>query len=91
MNICTKIHRMDSSIFDARIFDSLVPYIQKLDSLGRVEITVPPHLALDFESIKAYFNEDATLFCERGKPSLIKGTLKDSSVTNYLMNKVRML
>lgn len=82
---------MDSGIFDARIFDSLIPYIQRIDSDGRVEISTPPHLSLDFESIQTYFEADATLFCERGKPSLLKGTLKDSDVTNYLMHKVRML
>lgn len=91
MNICNNIRKMDSGIFDARIFDTIVPYILRIEIDGRVEISAPNHLALDFDSIKAYFHEDATLFCERGKPSIIKGTLKDNDVINYLMNKVRML
>lgn len=91
MTICSLVDNPSSGIIDPRIFDSLIPYIQKMDSNGKIEMTVPPHLNLDFDSMKTYFKEDTALFCERGKPSFIKGTLKDPNVTNYLMNKFKAL
>lgn len=88
MNICTNIHKMDSGIFDARIFDVLVPYIRVFKAEGNyLEIEIPHGLAIDIDEARKYFLDDTTLNYERGKRTVLTGSLKDPAIFSYCMAK----
>lgn len=50
------------------------------------EIAIPRNHAFDHDKILAFFS-DATIYCDRGKPSMLKATATDPAVGAYLFSK----
>lgn len=52
-----------------------------------IEINVPHGLVIDKDEVLKYYENDATVVYERGSPAILKGTLKDTKLFNYLLAK----
>jgi hypothetical protein len=77
-----------SDLISYKIFDPIVPYIRVFKSEGNyIEIEIPPGLSIDADKARKYFTGNAELSRERGKPTFLTGSLKDSSVFSYCMAK----
>lgn len=73
-------------------FDPLICRIQHVRQADNyIEFTIPPNLSIDNSRVLLYFSEDAVLSFERGKPGVLRGTIKDKEVFDYLINKFKEL
>lgn len=76
------------NILNTSFFDPIAGYIRVVKpAQNYLEIDVPHGLAIDKDEVLKYYKEDATIVYERGKPTKLKGTLKDTKLFNYLLAK----
>lgn len=81
---------IDDSLFQPELFDPIIPLINSIDGLGRIEIAIPSSVNLDIEQIKAYFTEDATIHYHRDGETLARtftGTIRSKTLLDYLTDK----
>jgi hypothetical protein len=84
-------HMMES-IIQPEFFDPLICHIMHIRQADRyIEFTIPPNLLIDNDQVLLYFNEDVVMSFERGKPGVLRGTVKDKEVFSYIINKLKEL
>lgn len=72
--------------------DPLICRIMHIRQVDRyIEFTIPPNLSIDNDQVLLYFNEDAVMSFERGKPGVLRGTIKDKEVFDYIIKKLKQL
>lgn len=77
-----------TDILNASFFDPIAGYIRVVKpAQNYLEINVPYGLIIDKDEVLKYYKEDATVVYERGYPAILKGTLKDTKLFNYLLAK----
>lgn len=75
-------------ILNTSFFDPITGYIRKVKpAQNYLEIDVPHGLTIDKDEVLKYYENDATLVYQRGEPTKLKGTLKDTKLYNYLLTK----
>lgn len=80
------------SVIQPAFFDPLICRIQHIRQADRyIEFTIPPNLSIDNEQVLTYFNQNAVMSFERGKPGVLRGTIKDKKVFDYLIKKFNEL
>lgn len=80
------------SVIQSGFFDPLICRIMHIRQADMyIEFTIPPNLSIDNEQVVAYFNQDAVMTFERGKPGVLRGTIKDKEVFDYLIKKLKEL
>jgi hypothetical protein len=77
-----------TEILNTSFFDPIAAYIRLVEP-GRnyLEIEIAIGLTVDKDEVLKYYESDATLVYERGKPTKLKGTLKDAQLFGYLLAK----
>lgn len=79
-------------VIQPEFFDPLICRIMHVRQADRyIEFTIPPNLSIDNDQVLLYFNEDAVMTFERGKPGVLRGTIKDKEVFDYLVKKLKQL
>lgn len=77
-----------SEVLNTSFFDPIACYIRQVKPAENyIEIEVPIELTIDKDEVLKYYEDDATLVYERGKLAILKGTLKDAKLFNYLLAK----
>lgn len=80
------------SVTYPEFFDPLICRIMHIRQDDRyIEFTIPPNNSIDNYQVLLYFNEDAVVSFERGKPGVLRGTIKDKEVFDYIINKLKQL
>lgn len=77
-----------SELINTSLFDPIVPYIRELSNGGWIRIDIPLSLALDIQEISKYMEGDVTLNYVRGSHTELMGFLKDTTLIDYLFNKM---
>lgn len=73
-------------------FDPLICRIMHIRQVDKyIEFTVPPNQPIDNDQVLLYFNQDAVMTFEIGKPGVLRGTIKDKEVFDYLIKKLKQL
>lgn len=77
-----------TEILNTSFFDPIAGYIRLVEHVrGYLEIEIPAGLTIDKDEVLKYYEDDVTAVYERGKPTILKGTLKDKNLFNYLLAK----
>lgn len=77
-----------TDILNTSFFDPIAPYIRIVRPENNyIEIELPIGLSIDEKEVLKYFKEDVTVHYIRGAPRTITGTLKDTTLFNYLLAK----
>lgn len=80
------------SVIQPEFFEPLICRVQHIRQADNyIEFTIPPNLSIDSEQVLMYFNQDAVMTFERGKPGVLRGTIKDKMVFDYLIKKFKEL
>lgn len=77
-----------TDLLNTSFFDPIAGYIRMVGpAQNYIEIEVPIGLMIDKDEVLKYYEIDATVVYESGKPTILKGTLKDAKLFNYLLAK----
>lgn len=77
-----------TDLLNTSFFDPIAGYIRMVKpAQNYIEINVPHGLTIDKDEVLKYYKNDAAIVYERGKPAILKGTLKDTKLFNYLLAK----
>jgi hypothetical protein len=77
-----------TEVLNTSFFDPIAGYIRLLNPANKyLEIEVPIGLIIDKDEVLKYYEQDVTAIYQRGCPTILKGTLKDVNLFNYLMAK----
>lgn len=75
-------------VLNTSFFDPIAGYIRMVKpAQNYLEIQLPHGLTIDKDEALKYYESDATVVYERGKPAILKGTLKETKLFNYLLAK----
>lgn len=75
-------------ILDTSFFDPIAPYIRSIaPGKNYLEIELPFGLIIDKNEVLKYFKEDLIIVYRAGTRPMIKGSLKDPMLFNYLVVK----
>lgn len=76
-----------SEVLNTSFFDPIAGFIRVIKPNNYLEINVPIGLIIDKDELIKYFENDVTLYYEAGVQKIIKGTIKDVKLYNYLLAK----